>query len=193
MSSYTSEIYDQGKIQEALIEKQGEEQQKLYLPQLQQQIQENQAAVISQTDPKKDVYELLMEFRGMEEVNGDIKQIREPLMNEIGLKRISQILRPLMINTIRFTRLKERTIKNFTFQIVDDLTYDIGENWREYNINDRSACDHIINAIAILVFSMLSRAEDQNEKNWAGKIVFENLSPGKLNRKESSWLEKFKL
>jgi hypothetical protein len=193
MANDYAELYEQGQIQEALIDKQGEQQQKLYLPQLQQQMQENQAAVISQTDPRKDIRDLLNEFRGCEDVNGELKLVRDPLMNEVGLKIVSQILRPLMVNTVRFTRLTNKTIKNFTLQIVDDLTYDIGENWREYDIRDRSACDHIINAIAILVFAMLSRAEDQNEKNWAGKMVFENLSPPRINKKESSWLEKFKL
>lgn len=186
--------FQQFEMQKELVEKQGQEQQKLYIPQLQEQVNQLQAAIIAQTDPKDDIEGLLNEFRGMEKVEGKLKQVRDAIMNEAGIERVSQILRPLMINTVRFTRLRSNTIKNFTFQIVDDLTYDLGKNWREYEIDDRSSCDHIVNSVAILVFSMLSRAEDQNEKNWAGKIVIENLSPNKtIGKKEASWLERFKL
>lgn len=184
----------QFKMQEALQEQAGDNQMKPYAPQLQQDIAQNQAVVISETDPKKDIKDLLLEFRGLEEKNGEIKRVREPLMNDIGINRISSILRPLMINTIRFTRLKEKIIKNFTLQILDDLTIDLGTNWKEYDIRDRSACDHIVDSVAILVFSMLSRSEDQNEKNWLGRISFENVSGGRPNQpKKESWLDKFKV
>lgn len=194
MQDIIPDPFQQFEMNKELIEKQGQEQQKLYIPQLQEQTNQLQAAIIAQTDPRTDIKGLLNEFRGLEKKDGVMKVVRAPIMNEKGIKRISQILRPLMINTVRFTRLRSNTIKNFTFQIVDDLTYDLGKSWREYEITDRSACDHIVNSVAILVFSMLSRAEDQNEKNWAGKIVIENLSPNKtVGKKEASWLERFKL
>lgn len=182
-------------MQKDLQQQQADSQTTLYAPQLQEQIAQNQAVVIAETDPRKDIMDLIREFRGLEEINGEYKQTRDSIMNEKGINRITQILRPMMINTIRFTRLREKMINNFTKQILNDLTTDLGLNWREYGIKDRSACDHVVDSVAVLIFSMLSRSEDQNEKNWIGKISFENVSPQThLNRpKKESWIDRFKL
>jgi hypothetical protein len=186
--------YDEFKMNEALNQQQLDGQKELYAPQLQEQVAASQAVVISETDPTKDINQLLLKFRGYEEVDGELKRVREPIMNESGVNKISQILTPLMINTIRFTRLKEAMIKSITERFLDDLTYDLGLNWRDYDIPNRNSIDHILNALATLIFSVLSRAEDQNEKNWLGKISFENVNPNKYEPKKSeSWLDRFKL
>lgn len=186
--------YDEFKMNEELQRQQLDAQKELYAPQMQEQMAASQAVVISETDPSKDINQLLLKFRGYEEVDGEIKKVRAPIMNELGVNKISQILTPLMINTIRFTRLRDTMIKSITYRFLDDLTYDLGLYWREYDIPNRNSTDHILNALATLIFSILSRAEDQNEKNWLGKISFENVNPNKYEPKKSeSWLDRFKL
>lgn len=186
---------EQYRMQEALQDRAYEDQQKLVAPQLQEQMDERKAVLIAETDPKKDIKELILEFRGLEERDGKLVRTSEPILNDIGARKLSSLLRPIMSNNTRLARMKEVIVKKFTLGIIDDITLDLGVNWRSYGIKDRSAKDFIIDAIIILVYSILSRAEDQNEKNWLGKVSFENVGGTRYGspEKKESWLDKFKI
>lgn len=188
--------YDQFEFQRQLQAEGADRQQSLYAPQLREQIAQAQGILISQTDPKGVVDDIIYEFQGFEkDENGDWKKTNEALINPLGVRKIKAILRPLMNSSVRLARLDKRQVKDFTGSVIYPMIYDLGSNWREYEIADRSTCDYIISAITIAVFTMLSRAEDQNEKNWLGRISFENIADPNKNaqkKKSGGFLDNFK-
>ena len=194
------EMYEQFEAQRRMqnenIEAQGEEQMKMYAPTMNEQMSQAQSAVLEQVNPKKVVRTILLELKGMEEVDGELIKIRPPLVNENGLKAIS--LKLSIINqNITMTRLSEPKIQQIMLKLSSDLALDIGLNWVQYGIKNLNECDSIMNLILINILAALNRAEDQNEKNWSGRIAFETIGGGNRRgerpKKDTGFLSKFKL
>jgi hypothetical protein len=181
--------------QSDLQEQQADMQGKLVAPQLKQQIAEAQAAVIAQTNPARALKIILEGFRGkMENEYGDFEVVGQPLMNERGLARIASMLIPFINDPIRFGNISEKEVRDISLQVADDITEDIGLNWREYGIKDPSTKDLIIDALITLIFITLTRSEGQGEKNFLSKVILESLGGGKQTKKEDSgWKKYFKL
>ncbi len=64
MENATLEEYQ---AQEALQRQQNEAQQSLYAPQLQEQVQQAQAVLVEQTNPKAVVHKIMLRLQGKEE------------------------------------------------------------------------------------------------------------------------------
>lgn len=170
-------------------------QARLYAPQLREQLAEAQAAIIAQTDPSKALGTILNSFKGIIVEDGKEVQYGEPLMNELGNSKIASMLTPFISDPIRFGNISEKEVRKLSLKIINDITRDIGLNWREYGIKNPSHKDLIVDSLLALIFITLTRSEDQGEKRFFQKVVLESLGGGtkKPSKKESTWQKYFKL
>lgn len=187
-------MYEQYQLRKELQEISSDDANIAHFPHVQEQLSQAQAAVIAETDPSKDVEKLFLDWEGKELVDGKVVKVDKEIINSHGIKQIKSYVKPLMVNNTRFARFDEKEVRRLTLKLTDDLTDDIGMNWRDYGIKDRSTCDLIISTFATMVFSILSRAEGQNEKNWLGKISFESIRSGEnVLKPKKSMLSSLKL
>ncbi len=180
-------------MQSNLQDESAQSQAKLYAPQLKEQMQETQAAVIAQTNPAKSLKTILEGFKGnMMDENGKVEKIGEPIMNSLGIAKIASILIPFISDPIRFGNIGKTEVRKITLQVTDDITENIGINWRAYGIPDASTKDLIVDALLTLILITLTRSEEQGEKNWLGKVVLESVSQVRPQPKKSSIMDKLR-
>ena len=169
-------------------------QTNLYAPTLHDQVQQHQAVVLEQVNPKKVVEDIMLELDGKEkDENGDIKVIGRPFMNEEGLQMIKIKLRSIVNQNSIMSHLDDGDIRRLMFLLAGNLRVDIGLNWREYGIVDRTTCDTIMDIVIVNAFTALKRAREQNEKNWLGRITVESINSAKRENKKEGFLSKFKI
>lgn len=182
--------------QSFLQREQSDAQSQLYAPQLKEQMAEAQAAIIAQTNPSKALKVILEGFRGnMVNKNGDTEKIGYAIMNEKGISRVATMLIPFVNDPIRFGNIDRKEVRGIALQAVDDISLDIGLNWRSYGIKEASSRDLVINSLMALILITLTRSEEQGEKKWLGKVILESVHGQQSlpKKKESSWEKYFKL
>lgn len=177
----------------------GDQQTRLYAPQLKEQVDEMKAAVIAQTNPAKALKVLIAGFRG-KFINEDneTEQIGDPIMNEEGISKITTSISPYLSDPARFGTVPKEQVRSTTLTIINHLTVYIGINWRRYGMADPSMRDIVLDMLRTLIFFTLTRSEEGNEKNWLGKIVIESIGNQKkpTNKGGGTWAEvkeKFRL
>ena len=171
-----------------------EQQNRMYAPQLREQLAETQAAVIAQTNPIKALKVLVEGLRGnIINEDNEIEKIGEPVMNQTGISEISTKLIPFISDPIRFGHISGTEVRLLALQIVQDLTVEIGIRWREFGIKDPSAKDIVVDSLMTLVFITLTRSEGGNEKNFLSRVILESVGGNKKSSKEGSIWEKLKL
>ena len=183
-------------MQNSMQERQLEAQQTLNAPQLYEQMQQQQAIVITETDPKKVIDGIMLRLRGVErKPDGTIVRVATPKMNQVGLEEVWFILESHINQNIILSHLKEQEIKNIIVALSDDLVDCLALNWRAYGITRKTDLDVINNCILVNIYLALKRAEGQNEKNFLSKISIENISGGQRlpQRKKESFWDKFRL
>jgi len=183
------------KMQEALQQQQLDSNQSMYAPQMQEQIQHNQAVLVEQTNPKKIVRDIVLRLRGLEErPDGNLVQVAEPKLNKSGIDNVWFILDSHINQNVILSHLIDKEISALMEVIQNDLVDDLSLNWKIYGIDKKTDLDAINNSILSNIFMALKRAEGQNEKNWLGKISVENISSNSRipMKKESLW-SKFRL
>ena len=172
--------------QEALQKHSREDQQMMYSAQIREQFKENQAVLVDQTNPKKIVKEIILRLRGLEEDGeGRVTQIAEPKLNRIGIDNIWFVLDSHINQNVILSHLKVNEISNIMEAIQEDVVDDLSLNWKIYGIRKKTDLDMINDAILTNVFMALKRAEGQNEKNWLGRISFENVNQTKMPQQKS--------
>lgn len=183
------QIYGQSQLQSQA----GEQQERLYAPQMREQVAEAQAAIISQTNPAKALKIIIEGFRGnILNADGDWERLGNPIMNEYGISRIASILIPFISDPIRLGNVEERNIRQLVLQIAEDIAIEIGINWREYGIRDPSYKDLVLDSCVALIMITLSRSTGGDDKKWFGKVVVESISGNKLPQpKKEGVLEKY--
>ena len=190
------DAYDQYRMQEALQGREIEAQQNMGAPQMFEQVQTNQAVLVSQTNPKKVVKEIVLRLQGLKEnPDGSTSHIAEPKINKKGVDNIWFILDSHINQNVILSHLESKEIKELMNGLQNDLVDDLSLNWRDYGIKKKSDLDVINNSVLFNVFLALKRAEGQGEKNWLGKISIENISGAsrvQMPRKEGIW-SKFRL
>lgn len=183
-------------MQEAIQKQQLDNQTTTYAPQLQEQIAQSQAVLVTQTNPNKVIKDIELSLENKERnVDGTIVVLGPPLMNKEGLNRMRFIMRGVINQNTILSHLEEDQIGRIVTRLADDLTDDLTLNWKEYGIKDKMMLDHIINSIIFPAYMALMRAYGQNEKNWLKGITVETISGGRSvlpNQKGGFW-EKFKL
>ena len=191
------EVYPSALAQQTLQQQQIAAQMGMRGMEMHERMQENQAILVEQTNPNKLIDDLLLQLRGQRKrADGSIEQVlKEPLLNEYGIERAWFYASTIVNQGTTLSHLEEgeagRMIQPYADKIVDELTLD----WKKWGIKEKSWLDSIKDAIVYRSFLALRRAEGQNEKNWLGKISFENLNnaPRITPPKKESWLSKFKL
>lgn len=190
------EQFEDYQAQESLQRQQIEGQQVMYAPQMAEQVQQTQAVLVEQTNPKKIVENIMLRLRGKRKLdNGSEEKIGEPKMNEKGIEAIWFILDSHINQNIIYSRLDIHQISQIMESISDDLVDDLALNWKRYEIKNKTDLDVINNSILVNIYLALKRAEGQNEKNWVGKISIENISGGGSIQKPKSegFWSKFRL
>src|SRR4030042_3394327 len=113
--------YKNYQMQEALNQNQIDAQQSIYAPQIFEQVQQNQAILVEQTDPKKIIKEMMQVLRGFEEQpDGSFLKVSEPKMNDAGLKAMWFILKSNINQNIILSNYDEKEIRNYMGCIQDD-------------------------------------------------------------------------
>lgn len=183
-------------MQEALQQQQMNAQQSLYAPQMQEQVMQNQAVLVEQTNPDKIVKVIMLRLMGKkEEPNGNLIQVAEPKMNKEGLEDIWFILDSHINQNVIFSSITKEEISRIMDVIQNNLTDNISLNWKRYGMKKQTDLDTVSDSILVNIFLALKRAEHQNEKNWLGKISVENISGSSRlpsMKKEGFW-SKFRL
>lgn len=184
------------RAQEALQKGELEARNFPYVPEIQRQIQENQAILVQQTNPKLVVQDIVLRLRGLDRLpNGSYVKVAEPKVNKTGQDNIWFILDSHINQGVILSHLKDEEISKIMQNLQRDVVDDLSLNWKEYGIRKKTDLDTINNSILINIFLALKRAEGQNEKNWLGRISIENISGGPRipPKKSSSWLDKFRI
>ncbi|MBU0958578.1 MAG: hypothetical protein KKB31_01405 [Nanoarchaeota archaeon] len=190
------EEFEHYKMQEALQQGQLDHQNLAYAPQALEQIQQSQAVLVEQTNPKRVVKDIILRLRGLEESpDGTLVKVATPKINEIGQDNIWFILDSHINQNVILSHLEEEEIRKIMDGLQDDLVDDLCLNWKEYGITKKTDLDTINNSVLMNIFMALKRAEGQNEKNWLGKISVENITgQSRLPQiKKEGWLSKFRL
>ncbi len=185
---------DQYEVQSALQKEAAQSQTALYMPELQQQVQQQQAILIEALNPKKVVQTILLEMQGLEmQPDGTTKQVNDPKINKAGIADLRYLLNSFINQHITMTFLEKEQIQKIMEEFQRDLVYLIGLNWKRWGMRkiDR---DVINDAVLINIYATLNRALEKNEKNFIGRVVMEMVSPGGMNKpKREGFLSKFKL
>lgn len=182
--------------QEILQQQNAEAQSAAYAPQLYEQVQQSQAILVEQTNPKKAVEEIMLRLRGVRRnPDGTESKIGDPKMNETGIKEIWFKLDSFINQNIIYSHLERKEISKLMDFLSKSLVLDLQLNWKEYGITKKTDLDAINDTILINIYAALKRAEGQNEKNWIGKISVEQISssPRIPRAKKESFWSKFRI
>jgi len=189
-------MYEQYQAQEALQQGQIDSQSMAYAPQLQEQMQQVQAVLVEQTNPKRIVKEIMLRLQGLKENrDGTVVIVAKPKMNKDGIDNVWFILDSHINQNVILSHLDIKEIQQIMESLSEDIVDDLSLNWKRYGITKKTDLDTINNSILMNIYMALKRAEGQNEKNWLGKISVENISGGSRltpPKKESFW-SKFKV
>jgi len=170
--------------------------QMAYAPQLHEQVQQAQAVLVEQTNPKKVVENIMLRLRGMRKnPDGTETKIGDAKMNETGIKEVWFKLDSFINQNVILSHLDKREISNIMDALSKSLVLDLQLNWREYGITKKTDLDAINDTILLNIYMALKRAEGQGEKNWLGKISVEQISgaPRFPTAKRESFWSKFRL
>jgi len=190
------ETLEQYQAQETLQKQQMQSQTQAFAPQIFEQVQERNAVLVEQTNPKKIVKDIVLRLKGKEILpSGQEVQVSTPKMNKKGIEKISFLLESHINQGVILSHLDEAEIKSMIITLGDDLVDNLALNWREFGIQDKTDLDDINNSILMNIFFALKRAEGQNEKNWLGKISVESIGSGSSmpSQKKGGFWDKFKL
>lgn len=180
-------------INRSLTDQQIQGQMGMNAPNMVQQQQELQAALVAQTDPSIILEEVELKLRGYRLKYGKIEKVSEPLMNEKGISRMIFILSSVVNQNTILSHLEIEEIGRLIIQVNDDVVDDLVVNWKEYGVKDKMLLDHIVDVTIIPCFMSLKRAWKQNEKNWLNKAVIETISSQPKMPKKEGFLSKMKL
>lgn len=188
--------YEHYQMQDAMQQNQMEAQRNMMLPQMMEQVQQTQAVLVEQTNPNKLVESIMLRLRGLRrKEDGSLIRVSEPKLNKAGQENIWFILDSHVNQGGILSHLDKQEIQNLMHALSDDLVDDLTLNWREYGIKTKTDLDVINNSILCNIFLVLKRSEQQNEKNWLGKISIENITnqPRLPNLKKEGFLSKLRL
>ena len=189
-------MYDQYQAQGALQQQGTDSQMAMNAPMLQESIQQNQAILVEQTNPRKIVKEIILRLQGKEErADGSVVQVAEAKVNKAGIDNIWFILDSHINQNVILSHLKDTEIANIMDALQNDVVDDLSLNWKEYGVKKKTDLDTITDSVLVNIFVALKRAEGQNEKNWLSKISVESISnaPSMSSGKKENWLSKFRL
>jgi len=190
------EIYDQYQTQSQLQGEAAEQQMGMYGPQMQEQMAQSQAVLVEQTNPDKVLEEIILKLKGLKkQMDGSLIRVGEPLMNSLGVNRITLIMSSIINQNTILSDLERSEINNLTLSVSKNLLLDLAQHWREYEIKDRAMLNHIVATVIFPAFLSLRRAYLKGEKNWLKSFMTEIVSgrPSmNMPKKEGFW-GKFKL
>lgn len=190
------EQYNQLKGQEIITNQQIEADQGVQVPQIHEQMQQQQAILVEQTNPKRVVEDIMLRLRGLRRnTDGTESKIGEPKMNPIGIKEMWFKLESFINQNVILSHLNNREISKLMEFLSRSLVIDLQLNWKEYGITKKTDLDAINDTILGNIYLALKRAEGQGEKNWLGKISIEQISgaPRISSMKKEGFFQKFKL
>lgn len=190
------DVADQYRAQEKLQSQKLEGENLKYAPQIQEQVQQVQAILVEQTNPKRVVEKIMLRLQGKDKrPDGTIVDIAKAKMNKEGIDNVWFILDSHINQNVILSHLDKREIQNIMEAISEDLVDDLSLNWKRYGVEKLTDLDTINNSIMINIYLALKRAEGQNEKNWLGKISIEQISGrgGVVAPKKESFWSKFRV
>ena len=184
-------MFEQYQMQEQLQGQQMDAQGMAYAPQLQEAVQQVQAVLVEQTNPKRIVEKIMLRLQGLEKKpDGTVLRVAKPKMNKEGIDNVWFILDSHINQNIILSHLELREIRRIMESLSEDLVDDLSLNWKRYGVEKKTDLDTINNSIMVNIYLAMKRAEGQNEKNWLGKISVEQISGRggiQAPKKESFW------
>lgn len=190
------EVYPQAKAQEILHNQEIAAKYGLATMGMMQDMQQNQAILVNQTNPNKIVDEIILTLQGkVKRDDGSIELRFEPFLNNEGIRMSEMVLRTLVNQGTTLSHLEKEDIGRIMEEQANSYADALALNWKEWGILDKSYIALIFNMVIIQGFTSLKRAEGQNEKNWLGRISVENINnaPRMMPPKKDSIFSKFKL
>jgi len=163
--------------QKEMTKAQSEESMKQYLPTLHQQMQDSQAVIINEINPRKVVEEVILILEGKsKDEYGNVVSLEDPYINKNGLNMIKILMRGVVNQNTTMSALNGKEINRLMIYLSENLAEDLAVNWKHYGIKNRDSCDLIMNIILTNCYTALKRAEEKNEKGFLKGIAFENVN-----------------
>ena len=128
------------------------------------------SAIMYLTNPENELFKMELAFRGQQiDKEGNIKEIGDPLMNEVGIQSVLGTVQATVNQVGIMSNLSKQDITILMDFLGDTLAKDLMMNRVTYNMTNPSARDRVFFIAISLAFETLRRAEDHNEKTfWKG-------------------------
>lgn len=128
------------------------------------------SSIIMMTNPDDELYKMELTFRcQILDSNGQIKQLGNPLMNELGINSIIGIVQSLVNRITVMSNLNKYDIPMMIDFLGDTIAKDLMMNKNKYEISTITARDKIFFTTLSTAFVTMKRAYEQGEKIfWKG-------------------------
>jgi len=156
-----------------------------------------QAALLEQLDPNRVVENIELALRGKmkDPVTGEIKEIRTPLMNEMGIGNIISSVISIVNASTTISAVDERMINRMVCSLSEEIGNDLELNWKSYAITNKSNLDRIDGICKRMVYLCLRRSLQGGERRFLGTTTMETISTPRMQQPQrpQKWYHKFKL
>lgn len=191
------EFYEEFNAQRDLQQAQIDAETRLNAPGIMQNQQAVQAALVEQINPVHVLKQIQLQLRGQMEdpYTGEIQQISEPLMNEVGTGNMLVLASSVVNQNTIMSSFDEKEINKMILQLGEDITDDLTMNWKEYGIKDKTKLDVIEDIVLFMSYSSLKRALSGGERRFLGTTTVEsiNTAPRMMPQKKEGFLSRFKI
>ena len=126
--------------------------------------------IVAMTNPQGELHKLELTLKSMvEDSRGKVRQIGEPLMNELGVNSVLGSVQSLVSRNTIMSNLNDREVSNLVEFIGDTLCMDLMLNRETYDIKTPAARDKIFFSCVSTAFVVLKRGFEEGDKRfWKG-------------------------
>lgn len=129
------------------------------------------SSIIKLTNPERELYKLELTFRSMiEDSEGNLKQLDEPLMNDLGINSVIGTIQTIVSQTTILSNLEDKHIEVMIEMLADTLAKDLMVNRIRYNIRNSSTRSKIMFTAVSTSFICLRRAWKGDDKRFWGRV-----------------------
>jgi len=125
------------------------------------------SAIIQMTNPSQELYKMEMTLRSnMIDLEGNIKDLGKPLMNDEGINSVIGIVQSIVSQTTIMSNMDKASVPVLMDSLNDTLATDLMINMQKYGIKDIVARDKIKFIALTTAYSCLRRAFEEGDRRF---------------------------
>jgi len=134
------------------------------------------SAIIQMTNPEHELYKMELTLRSqMIDAEGNIKDLGEPMMNDLGINSILGIVQSIVSQTTIMSNMDKASVPILMDYLNDTMATDLMINMKKYEIRDTVARDKIKFITLTTAYSCLRRAFEEGDRRfWKNNQPTEN-------------------